>query len=78
MGALSSVRQGKETWAVQQGAPAAKGNAVSSLTPSDSFASAAAGAARGTGRERKTNRADTNAGSGKALQKHELFPFTFW
>lgn len=69
MGALPSVRQRKGKWAVQQGAPAAKCNAVSSLTPSDSLASAAAGAARGTAREQKTNRADTNAGSGKSTAR---------
>lgn len=49
-----------------------------SLTPADSLARAAAGAARGAGREWKTNWADMNAGSGKAVQEHELFPFTFW
>lgn len=46
---------GKGDVGVQQGAQAAKWNVLSSLTPSDSLARAAAGAARGAGREWKTN-----------------------
>lgn len=55
MGALTYVRQAKGTWAVQQGAQAAKWDALSSLTPNDSPASTAARAARGTRREWRTN-----------------------
>lgn len=55
MGALTYVRQAKGMWAVQQGAQAAKWDALNSLTPNDSLVSAAAGAARGTQREWRTN-----------------------
>lgn len=55
MGALTYVSQEKGTWAVQQGTRAAKWNVLSGLTPSDSLARAAAGAARGAGSEWKTN-----------------------
>lgn len=64
------MRQDEGMRAVQQGARAAKCNILSNLTPNDSLARAAAGAAPGTGTERETNRADTDAGRGKALQEH--------
>lgn len=70
MGALTGGRQDQGMWAVQQGARAAKCNVLSSLTPNDSLARAAAGAAPGTGTEWEINRADTEAGRGKALQEH--------
>lgn len=69
MGALTGRRQDQGMWAVQ-GARAAKCSVLSSLTPNDSLARAAAGAAPGTGTKWEINRADMEAGRGKALQEH--------